>query len=149
MKRFAVVGVIVLVVAILLGVEVQALGAGDTNILGLPAVHTGGGKAAAPAWLAFGGEGVLVLGGGVGLVEIGLFGVGVFFATGQACAGLFAIGQLAVGVIGVIAQLGFGTTGIGQLIFGGLVEGQGRVGFSGEGFLTAFDADVTRFLRLR
>ncbi len=148
MKRFAIVGGIAVVVAILLGLEVSWLGAGDTDVLGLRAVSFGG-KGSGPAWLAFGDEGVLVLGAGFGLVEIGVAGVGILFATGQVSAGLFAIGQLSFGLLGVIAQLGFGTTGIGQLVIGGLVEGQGRLGFSGGEFLRGFDEDVNRFLRWR
>jgi hypothetical protein len=148
MKRFAVVCAIVLGVSIFLGLEVHALGAGDVNVLGMPAVHLGS-KSAEPAWLAFGGKGVLVLGAGFGLVEIGMAGVGVFFAVGQAAVGLFAVGQLAVGLVGVIGQLAFGATGIGQLAVGGLVEGQGKLGFSGGDFLRGLNADLDRFLRFR
>ncbi len=61
--------------------------------------------------------------------------------------GLFAIGQLGVGLIGFIAQLGFGAAGIAQLAIGGMVEGQGRLGFSGRDFLRSLNADLDRFLR--
>lgn len=98
-------------------------------------------------WLVFGGTGVLVLGVGFGVVEIGLYGVGLLFATGQLCAGLFVIGQAALGVVFFLAQVGFGATGLGQLAIGGLVTGQGELGADGSDFLARMGADISELLR--
>ncbi len=101
------------------------------------------------AWISLGRQGVIVLGWGVGLVEFGFYGVGVFFAMGQACAGMIAIGQLAIGPIAFLGQLGAGLTGAGQLAIGGQVIGQGEVGPNGAAFLSRMSDDLNELLRLR
>lgn len=101
------------------------------------------------AWMTIGGEGVIALGVGFGLVEFGMYGVGIFFATGQACAGLIAIGQAAFGPIAFLGQLGIGLTGAAQLAVGGQVIGQGELGPNGSDFLARLSKDLDDLLRLR
>ena len=98
-----------------------------------------------PCWFAFGGgKALLVVGlAGMGLVSITLYGVGLFFATGQLAVGLLAIGQAGAGIIGWIGQVGAGITGIGQLIVGGYVQGQLPIGVNG----AAFHASLGRQLK--
>lgn len=76
-----------------------------TRVAGLPVVAFGSDSG---AWLAFGGVGVLVLGAGIGVVSLGLYGGGILFATGQLCAGLLAMGQLGLGIILFLGQVGAG-----------------------------------------
>ncbi len=98
-------------------------------------------------WLVFGGTGVLVLGAGVGVVEIGLYGVGLLFATGQLSAGLIGIGQLTFGLVFFLGQVGVGATGAGQMAIGGLVTGQGELGADGSDFLDRMHEDIQELLR--
>ena len=100
------------------------------------------------AWISLGGTGWLVLGAGVGVVEIGVFGIGALFATGQACAGGIAIGQAAAGVTFVVAQLGVGLTGYVQGGAGGYMRAQGALAADGKEFFAALDAWFGRVLRL-
>ena len=96
-------------------------------------------------WLVFGGTGVLVLGGGVGVVEIGLYGVGLLFATGQLSAAMIGIGQLTFGLVFFLGQVGVGSTG--QLAIGGLVTGQSELGADGGDFLARIHTDIQELLR--
>ncbi len=98
-------------------------------------------------WLTLGGTGVVTMGYGIGVVEIGLFGGGLLFATGQVSIGMISIGQAAFGLIFFIAQLGVGGSGIGQLAIGGSVAGQGALGGDGEDFLTRMSEDINELLR--
>ena len=137
---------------VLLGVMIataiaMVLSPGGTEpVLGLPVTNVADENT--PAWIAFGGVGVLCLGAGVGVVSFTLYGGGVLFATGQITAGLICIGQLGVGVVFACVQVGAGLTGIGQGIAGGLVGGQGTLGFDGDEFLEQLDKDVSELLRV-
>jgi hypothetical protein len=143
-KNFWVITGIAIVTCILFGAEAGARGP-STYVLGMPAVAWG---TTEPAWLQFGGAGVVVVGAGYGFVAFTMYGAGIFFATGQIAGGLFAFGQVAVGVLFYLAQLGFGASGVGQLAIGGLVVGQGPLGFDGEKFLTRMNKDIDDLLRV-
>lgn len=117
-----------------------------TVLFGMPVI---GSSMDQPSWIAAGGEGVIVLGAGVGLVEFGMYGVGILFATGQACAGLIAFGQAAFGLLFFAGQLGLGLTGVGQLAVGAQVVGQGELGPNGREFLERMSADLDELLRFR
>jgi hypothetical protein len=117
-----------------------------TVLFGMPVI---GSSMEAPSWITTGGQGVIVLGAGVGLVEFGMYGVGILFATGQACAGLIAFGQAAFGLLFFCAQLGLGFTGLGQLAIGIQVIGQGELGPNGAEFFTRMNTDLNALLRFR
>lgn len=144
MVRFFVILIAILVTGVGLGLVSEFAPGGHVPvvILGMEPVCVG---PVVPCWLAFGGgNGVLVVGlAGFGLVSLTVYGVGVFFATGQLAAGLLAIGQVGVGVVGWLGQAGGGMTGVGQLIVGWLVRGQVRLGADG----AAFHAMLSRQLR--
>ena len=149
MKRFWILSVILVVTAVLLAAITPLGGSGlaTTRVLGMPVV--GWGKMNDPAWIAVGGQGVVVLGGGVGLVEYGWIGAGVLFGCGQASAGLISFGQAAFGLLFVCAQLGVGLTGLAQLFLGGWGIGQARGAMDGKGFLQQLNADLDDVLRFR
>lgn len=148
MTRFIILSVVVGVTAALLYglTALQAHGAAPTQFLDMPVIDQEG---ADYAWLTIGHTGVIALGIGIGLVEFGMYGVGIFFATGQACAGLLAIGQAAFGLFGFVGQLGGGLCGVGQLAVGGQVSGQAELGPDGSEFLKRLSTDLGDLLRLR
>lgn len=146
MKRFIILAVLLGVTSALLYAITGWQGHGAvTRFLDVPVVDDGTDY----AWISVGHEGVIVLGVGIGLVEFGMYGVGIFFATGQACAGLLAIGQAAFGPIAFLGQIGAGLTGAGQLAIGGQVIGQGELGPNGSRFLERLSHDLDELLRLR
>jgi hypothetical protein len=145
-KRFWILSAILVATAVILALLTPVVkGLAPTSYLGMPVV--GWGKQDTPCWIAMGGQGVVVLGAGVGLVEYGVFGVGLLFACGQAAAGLIAFGQAAFGLIFVCAQLGLGLSGVGQLFIGGWGIGQGRLAANGEALLKHLDRDLDDILR--
>jgi hypothetical protein len=147
-KRFWILSVILVATAAVLALLTPVSGGlSQTVYLDMPVV--GWGKTGVTCWIAMGGQGVVVLGAGVGLVEYGVFGAGVLFACGQAAAGLIAFGQAAFGLLFVCAQLGVGLTGLGQLMIGGWGIGQGRAAADGMGFLTHLNSDLDDVLRFR
>ena len=146
MKRFVIFCVIQAVVTGLLYALVAATETEPTVVFGMPVI---GSSMEQPSWISAGGEGVIVLGAGVGLVEFGMYGVGILFATGQACAGLIAFGQAAFGLLFFCAQLGLGLSGMGQLAIGVQVIGQGELGPNGRAFLERMSADLGELLRFR
>ena len=146
MKRFVIFCVIQAAVTALLYFIITVTETEPTVLFGMPVV---GSSMDDPSWISAGGEGVLVLGAGVGLVEFGLYGVGILFATGQACAGLLAFGQAAFGLFFFCAQLGLGFTGVGQLAIGLQVIGQGELGPNGQEFFERMTADLGELLRFR
>lgn len=146
MKRFIALAVLLGITSALLYAITSWQNQGAvTRFLDVPVIDDG----AEYAWISIGHEGMIVLGVGVGLVEFGMYGVGIFFATGQACAGLIALGQAAFGPIAFLGQLGAGLTGAGQLAIGGQVIGQGELGPNGSRFLGRMTADLEELLRLR
>ncbi len=149
MKQLGIVCGIMLAVSILLGLEVWGMGAGDVRVLGMRAVSSGFEKPPDPSWLAFGGIGVLALGAGFGIVEFGIYGGGLFFASGQLTVGLVSVGQFSIGLIAVVAQFGLGATSFGQFAFGLLAKGQMKVGFDGTEFMQGLNEDLGRFLSFR
>ena len=146
MKRFVIFCVIQAAVTALLYGLVAVSETAPTVLFGMPVI---GSSMEQPSWISLGGEGVIVLGAGVGLVEFGMYGVGILFATGQACAGLIAFGQAAFGLLFFCAQLGLGFTGMGQLAIGVQVIGQGELGPNGQAFLERMNADLGELLRFR
>jgi hypothetical protein len=145
-KRFVIFCVIQAFVTGLLYALVAATETEPTVLFGMPVI---GSSMEQPSWISAGGEGVIVLGAGVGLVEFGMYGVGILFATGQACAGLIAFGQAAFGLLFFCAQLGLGLSGMGQLAIGVQVIGQGELGPNGKAFLERMSADLGELLRFR
>jgi len=135
----------VLLTSILLYVHARATTAAPTVILGMPVT---GSSSHQVAWISLGGTGAVVIGGGVGLVEIGVYGVGLLFATGQVCAGGVAIGQAAFGLCFVLAQLGLGLLGVVQGGAGGYMKAQGALAADGDRIVGALDAWLGRVLRL-
>ncbi|CAN5186003.1 hypothetical protein BH09MYX1_BH09MYX1_56990 [soil metagenome] len=147
MKRFIILAVILGVTSALLYwlTSLQSTEGAVTRFLDIPVIDDN----ADYAWISVGHEGVIVLGIGFGLVEFGMYGVGVFFATGQACAGLIALGQAAFGPVAFLCQLGIGLTGAAQVAVGGQVIGQGELGPNGAAFLKRLSSDLDDLLRLR
>ena len=94
-----------------------------------------------------GGKGVLVLGAGVGVVAITLYGAGVLFATGQIAVGGIAIGQAGAGFSFFLGQLGGAFTALGQVVGGVLARGQGYLGKDGGEFLKELSAELNELLR--
>lgn len=76
-----------------------------TRVAGLPVISFGANDG---AWLAFGGLGVLVIGVGLGVVSLSIYGAGILFATGQLAVGLTALGQLGLGFFLFLGQVGAG-----------------------------------------
>ncbi len=146
MKRFIALAVLLGVTSALLYAITSWQNQGAvTRFLDVPVIDDGTDY----AWISVGHEGMIVLGVGLGLVEFGMYGVGIFFATGQACAGLIAIGQAALGPVAFLGQIGAGCTGAGQLAIGGQVIGQGELGPNGSKFLDRLTTDLDELLRLR
>jgi hypothetical protein len=145
-KNLVIFVVIQAAVSALLYGLVLATETNPTVLFGMPVV---GSSMEEPSWISVGGQGVIVLGAGVGLVEFGMYGVGILFATGQACAGLIAFGQAAFGLLFFCAQLGLGLTGIGQLAIGIQVIGQGELGPNGAEFFARMSDDLNELLRFR
>lgn len=145
MKNFWIVTGVILVTCLIFVAESLVRGGDVTVILGMPTI--GAGTQARPAWIALGGFGVIVLGAGVGIVAFTIAGAGALFATGQIAVGLVAFGQAAVGLVCFFAQLGVGMMGGGQVAIGGLVSGQGHLGFDGAEFLERLSADLNAVLR--
>jgi len=143
-KRFAIFCVIQAAVTALLYGLIAATESEPTVLFGMPII---GSSMEQPSWISVGGQGVIVLGAGVGLVEFGMYGVGILFATGQACAGLIAFGQAAFGLLFFCGQLGLGFAGLGQLAIGVQVIGQGELGPNGKAFLGRMNADLGELLR--
>ncbi len=149
MKRFWILSAFLVVTAVILALttRLDSAGVARTQYWGMPVVCWA--KKDTACWIAMSGQGVIVLGAGVGVVEYGAFGAGILFACGQAAAGLLAFGQAAVGLIFVCAQLGFGLTGLGQLFVGGWGIGQGRLSADGLAFLKHLNADLDDLLSFR
>ncbi|HJK89624.1 MAG TPA: hypothetical protein RMH85_05530 [Polyangiaceae bacterium LLY-WYZ-15_(1-7)] len=112
---------------------------------GMPLV--GYGNMSAWSWISMGGKGVLVLGAGVGVVAITLYGAGVLFATGQIAVGGIAIGQAGAGFSFFLGQLGGAFTALGQVVGGVLARGQGYLGKDGGEFLKELSAELNELLR--
>lgn len=144
-KRFWLLMAIVIATSAMFTAEGLLRSGEPSQIWGMPVVAVGGEQ---PAWISFGGVGVIVLGAGFGVIAFTLYGVGLLFATGQLAAGLFAFGQLVAGLLCFVAQLGIGASGVGQLAVGGLVVGQAPIGFDGEEFLKRMNADINELLKL-
>ena len=146
MKRLVIFCVIQAVVSAVLYFLVEMTETEPTVLFGMPVI---GSSMEQPSWISAGGQGVIVLGAGVGLVEFGIYGVGILFATGQVCGGLIAFGQAAFGLLFFCAQLGLGFTGIGQLAIGLQVIGQGELGPNGQAFFERMTSDLNELLRFR
>lgn len=142
MKRFVLIVIFVTVVAVLFMVTAPA-----AEVLGMPLACTDSGLER-PCWIATMGVGVLALGGGAGLVELGIYGVGLFFATGQISGGLIVVGQLAIGVVGFLGQVACGLIGVGQGAVGYIKITQVSDNTEGKAFFKWFSGELDDALRL-
>lgn len=109
------------------------------EVLGLALVGYGD----TPGWITMGGVGVLCLGVGAGVVEIGAYGFGVLFGTGQLAGSLgIGIGQAGFGGTLFVGQVGGALTGVAQMFFGFLGMGQVAISWDGTEFLEKLQADL-------
>jgi hypothetical protein len=100
-------------------------------------------------WIGMGAKGVIVLGGGFGVIELGIAGGGILFATGQLAIGSLVLGQLAIGLVGFLGQVGTGLVGMAQGGVGWRTVTQGGDNEDGKRFLRAMSADLEGILRFR
>ena len=142
MKRFALITVLLTLTAALFMATAPA-----AEVLGMPLTCTDNGLER-PCWIATRGVGVFALGGGAGLVEIGIFGFGVLFATGQISGGLIVVGQLAIGVVGFLGQVASGLVGVGQGAVGYIKITQVSDNTEGKAFFKWFLSELEQALRL-
>jgi hypothetical protein len=142
LKRFVILVGLIVVMTLLFWVSTPS----GASVAGMPVACTGNSEAVAPCWIALGGFGVIVVGMGAGLVEIGIFGAGVLFATGQLSLGLIAFGQLALGPIFYCGQVGVGLVGMGQGGLGVLKIGQGDTSGEGRRFLDQLSGELNELL---
>jgi hypothetical protein len=126
----------------------QLSDADSHRVLGMAVVCTAD-QTATPCWIAYGGFGVVVLGGGVGMVEFGIGGVGILFGTGQLAAGLIAMGQVGMGLVFWAGQAGVGLTGIAQGMFGWVTIYQGGESGGGRRYFRALSQDMTDLCSFR
>jgi hypothetical protein len=140
-KRFILMVVLVAVTSLLF----YATADGSAQVLGmrLTCMDMGGD----PCWIGIGAKAVIVLGGGVGVIEIGLYGAGILFATGQLAGGLLAVGQLAIGVVGFLGQVATGMVGMAQGGVGWITVTQGGDNEDGKAFFKRLSADLEEALR--
>ncbi len=134
------------VILVVLALLFWATTPGGVSVAGMPVACLGNAEAGTSCWITIGGFGVIVLGMGAGLVEIGIFGAGVLFATGQLSLGLIAFGQLALGPIFYCGQVGVGLVGMGQGGLGVLKIGQGHTGGEGRRFLDQLSDELNELL---
>lgn len=78
-----------------------------TTILGVPLVH---------AAMGFDERGKLRV--AKGIIAIGQFGIGLFFAFGQFILAPIAAGQFALGILFALGQFAVGYVATGQVVFG-------------------------------
>jgi len=143
LKRFFIVLALIAVVALLMWVITPA----GATAFGMPVACYGNMEDGTFCWITLGGFGVLVLGAGVGLVEIGLIGAGLLFAVGQATVGLIAFGQVVLGPVFYCAQGGLGLVGLGQGGAGLYTIKQGSTGGEGRKFLDQLDEELNELLK--
>ena len=145
MKRFFIVVAVIAIVGLLLWLSVPA----GATAFGMPVACYGNLEDGTTCWITIGGFGVLVLGAGVGIVEIGIIGAGLLFAVGQATAGLIAFGQVVLGPVFFCAQGGLGLAGLGQGGAGLYTISQGRTGGEGRKFLDQLNEDMNELMKFR
>lgn len=142
MKRFALITALVTLTAVLFMATAPA-----AEVLGMP-LTCGDNDPPEPCWIATMGVGVFALGGGAGLIEIGIFGFGLFFATGQIAGGLMVVGQLAIGVVAFLGQVASGLIGVGQGAVGYIKITQVSDNTEGKAFFKWFTSELEDTLRL-
>jgi len=126
----------------------QGSEAASHQVLGMAVTCTAD-QSSSPCWIAYGGFGVVVLGGGVGVVEFGVGGVGLLFGTGQLAAGMVAMGQVGVGLVFWAGQAGLGLTGVAQGMFGWVTAYQGGEHCGGQRYLRGLSQDVADLCSFR
>ncbi len=126
----------------------QMSGESSHQVLGMAVTCTAE-QSTAPCWIAYGGFGVVVLGGGVGVVEFGIGGVGILFGTGQLAVGMIAMGQVGVGLVFWAGQAGAGLTGVAQGMLGWVTAYQGGESCGGRRYLRELSRDVADLCSFR
>lgn len=141
MKRFILLTVLIALTALLFYLSAD----GSAEVYGMKLTCTGFGRK--PCWIGVGAYAVIALGAGVGMIELGMYGAGVLFATGQLAGGLIAMGQLAIGVVGFLGQVATGMVGAAQGGLGWLTVTQGGDNDEGKAFLKQLSAELDETLR--